>query len=129
MTTGANEAEIAEVERTLGSPLTPEHRQLLMQENGAERWYSDIFVMIYDTNGVTAVNQEIERHPGFVAFGSDGGGELLGLDTRRTPAPVVMINVASGGWSEAVFQADSLGAFFDQLASGQGLQWDTPYEP
>jgi hypothetical protein len=99
-----------------------------MQENGAERRYAGVFVMIYGTDELAAINLEIEGHPGFVAFGSDGSRELLGLDTRRTPAPVVMIDITSSGWSEAVYQADSLAAFLNQLASGQGLRWDTPYE-
>jgi hypothetical protein len=99
---GATKTELDAAEAALGQPLLAEHRALLAKENGSEHWYGDVFLMIYATESLVAVNREIERHPGFLAFASDGSRELIGFDTRATPPPVVMIDITSGGWEEAL---------------------------
>lgn len=129
MAPGASEAQLKAVEAALGVRLTTEHRALLVEANGREQWYGDVFLMIYGTDSLVAVNREIERHPGFLAFASDGSRELIGFDMRTTASPIVMIDVTSGGWDEALFQADSLVEFMNQRARGEELRWEQPYQP
>lgn len=74
--------------------------------------------MIYGTESLVVVNAQIEGHPGFLAFGSDGSREVIGLDMRRTPPPVVMIDITSAGWDEALYQAPSLTDFMRHRTSG-----------
>lgn len=127
MAAGASESDIARAERRLGVRLVSDHRSLLSEEDGWERWYGDCLLMLYGTADLVAVNLNIERHPGFLAFGSDGSRELLGFDMRQAAPPVVMIDITSGGWDEALFQADSLGEFMAQRLRFEDLRWDTPY--
>lgn len=129
MTPGATGPELDATEVALGRPLTPEHRALLAEENGSERWYGEVFLTVYGTESLVAVNREIERHPGFLAFASDGSREVIGFDMRTTPPPVVMIDITSGGWEEALYQAASLTEFRSQRSAGDDLRWDRPYEP
>ena len=125
---GATEADFAAVEQTLGVQLIAKHRELLAVENGWQRWYGECFLMMSSTNGVIESTQLVERHPGFLGFASDGSREIIGLDMRRDPQPVVMIDITSAGWQDAMFQADSLEDFMERLRTGEGLRWDVPYE-
>ena len=126
---GASEADLDAVESALGVRLPAALRELLGQTDGFEGWYGDVYLAVYGTDALVAVNLEIERHPGFLAFGSDGSRELIGLDLRRSPSPVVMIDITSSGWGEARFQAATLAAFMEQRAQGAALFWDVVYEP
>lgn len=129
MPTGATEVELDAVEDALDVRLTTEHRALLAEQNGFERWHGDVYLAIYGTESLVGVNRELERLPGFVAFGSDGARELIGFDLRASPPPVVMIDVTSAGWEEALYQAESLAEFMNQRARGEDFRWDEPYRP
>jgi hypothetical protein len=124
---GASETELATAEGRLGVRLVSGHRSLLSEEDGWQRWFGSCFLMLYATADLVDVNQEIERHPGFVAFASNGSRELLGFDMRRANPPIVMIDITSAGWHEALFQADSFGEFMAQRLRHEDLRWDTPY--
>lgn len=126
---GASEADFARVESALGVQLTTEHRELLVVENGWERWYGDCFLMVYGTDALVAVNRQVEGHPGLLVFASDGSRELVGLDMRVGSPPVVMIDITSAGWEEAMFQAESLAEFLAQRARHEDFRWDVPYQP
>ena len=47
---------------------------------------------------------------------------------RRTPPPVVMIDITSDGWEGALFQAPTLDEFMTQRSKGRELRWDVPYD-
>lgn len=85
--------------------------------------------MVYGTEDLVEVNRELERHSGFLAFGSDGSREIIGLDMRASSPPVVMISITSAAWEDALFQAESLSEFLEQRARHEDLRWDVPYEP
>ena len=128
MTGGATEADFAAVEQALGVQLIAKHRELLAVENGWQRWYGECLLMMSSTSGVIESTRLVERHPGFLAFASDGSREIIGLDTRRDPPPVVMIDITSAGWQDALFQADSLDEFMERLGRNEDFRWDLPYE-
>lgn len=127
MAEGATPEEIDAAEAALGVTFPPELRVLLEATAGREAWYGACFLMIYSVESLVGVNREIERHDGFLAFASDGSRELVGFDTRRHPAPVVMIDISSAGWAEALFQAASLEEFLQQRERGEDFRWDDPY--
>lgn len=83
----------------LAAPLPglPEpYLQFIARQDGSE---GDLGVqpgwaVLWPAVDVVAANAEYEVGrwlPGFLAFGSNGGGELLAFDTRRTPWPVCMV--------------------------------------
>ena len=55
--------------------------------------------------------------PGFVGFGSNGGGELLAFDTRAAPWRVCMVPFVPMGAAEAL----EIAADFTALACGFGV--------
>ena len=128
MSDGATDADLEAVEQALGLRLTAKHRELLTIENGSERWYGDCFLMMFSTSGIIDSTRLVEGHPGFLAFASDGSREIIGLDRRRDPSPVVMIDTTSAGWHAALFRADSLEDFTSRLENGEGLRWDAPHK-
>jgi SMI1 / KNR4 family (SUKH-1) len=124
---GASDQELAAAEAVLGLFLPSDLRQALHSRNGSEQWHGDIFLMMYGTPALIEVNQETDRFPGFLVFGSDGSREMIGYDLRCSPPPVVMLDVTAEDWSEALLQADSLPDFLERLERGEGLRWDHPY--
>jgi hypothetical protein len=43
--------------------------------------------------------------------GTDGSREMLALDCRSEPSPVVLVDVVFSGWDDAIWQAPDLAAF------------------
>lgn len=129
VTDGATPADFEVAEQALGARFLADHRTLLAKENGWERWFGGCFLMVYSTEVLVRVNREIEGHPGFLAFASDGSRELIGFDMRSPSPPVVMIDITSAGWEDALLQAESLADFMQQLASEEDYRWDEPYRP
>jgi cell wall assembly regulator SMI1 len=121
---GATEAQIDAAERALGLRFPSSLRTQLRASNGSEQWHGDVFLMLYDTDSIVAVNREIERHPGFLAFASDGSRELIGFDLRGEPPPIVMIDTTSEGWPSAHVQADTFDEFMAQRERGEALRWE-----
>ena len=123
MAEGATSSALDEVEAQLEIRLPIELRDLLSRSDGFEGWFGATFLVVFSTGALVPVNRDIERHPGFLAFGSDGSRELIGFDLRVTPSPVVMIDITSAGWSAARFQAHSLEEFMAQRARGEDLRY------
>ena len=125
--TGATDQEISAAEQRLGVPFPAELRTLLREQAGSQHRLGDLSVMIHDIETIVRVNLEIERHPGFLAFASDGSREMIGLDLRAPTRPVVMVDITSAGWADALLQAPSLDDFLDRCRRGEPLRWDVPY--
>jgi ApeA N-terminal domain 1/Apea-like HEPN len=104
MAEGATEADFAAVEGALGVALIADHRALLAAENGWQRRHGECFLSVFSTSGVIESTQLVERHPGFLSTASDRSREIIGLDMRRDPPPDVMIDIASAGCEDALFQ-------------------------
>ena len=56
-----------------------------------------------------------DAHPGMAIIGGDGGREQLVLDLRSDPAPVLLIDVASSGWDDAIRQGDDVSELIDRI--------------
>jgi hypothetical protein len=62
------------------------------------------------------------RLPGLVIIGTDGSRELLALDSRSQPSPVVLVDVVFTGWDDATWQAADLPTFLREYPQ-RGLRW------
>jgi len=125
---GASEAELAAAEARLGVRFPAALRELLAAENGFQRWYGKVFVWVYDVATLVESTEMIEDHPGLLIFGTDGGRERFGVDLRRPEPPgppVVMVDITSEGWDEALAQAPSLADFLAQRERGEPLRHDS----
>jgi hypothetical protein len=61
--------------------------------------------------GINAAAQLPSRLPGLVIIGTDGSREMVALDGRSDPSPVVLVDVDFSGWDDAMWQAPDLAAF------------------
>lgn len=122
--------EIDAAERCLDVTLPQDYRSWLLATGGEEKWFGEVYLALFTLEDVLAVTEAADaqdRLPGFVAIGSDGGGELFAFDVRTDPPPVVMINGVCAGWHEGLLQAGSFTEFLAQRAAGQPLRWTRGY--
>ena len=75
-----------------------------------------------ELSGINAAAQLPSRLPGLVIIGTDGSREMLALDGRSEPSPVVLVDVVFSGWIDAIWQAPDLAAFLREYPE-QGLRW------
>jgi len=131
---GADDSALDAAEAVLGHPLPRAYRELLAHENGFERWYGEHFLMLYslaealELHGARRIEDDGgERHPGLFVFASDGSREMIGFDLRDDSGPVVMVDITSMGWPDALFQAGSFDDFMEQRRRAEDFRWDAPY--
>ena len=67
----------------------------------------------------SAWGEAADAHPGIAIIGGDGSREQLALDLRSDPAPVVLVDITSGGWSGAIRQADTVGHLIGRVENGE----------
>lgn len=65
-----------------------------------------------------AWNESTDAHPGIAIIGGNGSREQLVLDLRSDPAPVLLVDVSSGGWDSAIRQADDVSQLIDRIEAG-----------
>jgi hypothetical protein len=111
---GAADSSIVYAEQQLGSILPSEYKEFLRTTNGGEGFVGERYVILYPVEELASANKDYmvqEFAPGLVIFGSDGGGEAFGFDTRTPQRAVVMISFVGMEWAEA----KPLGANFNEF--------------
>lgn len=96
--------------------------------SGTAGWFGEMYLMLFPIGDLAVlhrVHNDAEHMPGFVAFGSDGGGELFGFDFRASPPLIVMVGNVSSGWSDAIVQATSFDEFMDKRRRGEPFDFST----
>lgn len=123
---GATESMIEAAENRLHQRFPDDYRTFLKSENGLDDWFGDVYISLYKIEQVVELN-EIHGHlafqPELIHIGSDGGGEAIAFDFRQDPPTVILVNLVSSDWSEAMLQAQSFTEFMDQRRRGEELRW------
>jgi len=123
---GASESTIEAAENRLRQRFPDDYRTFLKSESRLDQWFGDVYLSLYTVEQVVELN-EIHGHlsyqPELIHIGSDGGGEAIAFDFRRSPPTVILVNLVSTDWSEAILQADSFTEFMDQRRRGEELRW------
>ena len=116
---GASDAAIAEGGRQLNLKLPEEYVEFLKLSNGGEGFIGkNSYVILWGVDELASLNQsyEVQQYaPGFLVFGSNGGGEAYGFDTRTTTLPVVQIPFVGMDWSLAQPLGGSFKDFLETL--------------
>ncbi len=117
----APDSSIQELLNTLGFSLPDEYLDFMRLANGGEGelgiwpgWF-----ILWAIENVVEWNKDYEvadRYPGFLAFGSNGGGEMLAFDLRnQEPFPVVALPHIGFDAEDAMFVAHSFHEFVNHL--------------
>lgn len=117
---GATDVAVAECEKALQLKLPPDYVQFVNLANGGEGSVGPrAYVILWRVENLASTNQayQVETNaPGLVLFGSDGGGEGFGFDTRTSPWPVVRVPFIGMSWS----LAERMGATFAEFVQELG---------
>ncbi|WP_211898225.1 hypothetical protein [Saccharopolyspora erythraea] len=118
--------EFAAAAGALGSPLPAAWCDYLRGRSWFRRGWlsSDCYVWLYtprETVEMDAVLRDTgadEAFPRAVVLGGDGSRELLTVDLRHDPAPVMLVDLTTSGWQDARPQADDIARFIERIESG-----------
>lgn len=86
--------DIRDALSALGRSLPIDHQQFLREHDGGEGFIGDNYLILWRAAELSIFNREYEVDqyaPGLFLFGSNGGGEGYGYDTRNADMPVVRV--------------------------------------
>jgi hypothetical protein len=115
----ASDATIADSEKKLGAAFPAEYVEFLKLGNGGEGFVGkNAYVMLWRVEELAPMNQayEAEKYaPGLLIFGSDGGDEAFGFDTRGARWEVVRVPFVGTNWRSAQPMGKTFNAFLKRL--------------
>ena len=115
----ASLAAVEAIERQLGIKLPPEYVEFLNRTNGGEGFVGkNAYVMLWAVGELASMNEayEVQKYvPGLLIFGSDGGGEAFGFDTRIPECPIVQVPFVGMAWDLAPPMGTTFDRFLERL--------------
>lgn len=121
---GATDEQISSAETKMGVKFPEGYSQFLRRQNGGEGAIGESYAMLWDVSELASKNESYRSNewaPGFLIFGSDGGGEAFGFDTRNPMWPIVRIPFIGMEWGAAEPLGDTFDQFLDNLYEGNWL--------
>lgn len=116
---GASSEAIQAAIAALGRSLPSDYLQFIGEHDGGEGFIGDNYLILWSSGELATFNHEYEVEqyaPGIVLFGSDGGGEGYGFDTREASMPVVRIPFIGMNLRYATRVAENFNDLLVQLA-------------
>ena len=125
-----HEPDLVAAESALGVVLPDDYRNFLKTSDGMAELMPDAYVNIWplaEEVDICTTDAYVLADPdqGLLLIGSNGSGELLGLDLRSSPARVVLVNAISASWAEASAQAESVSRLIAQLREGGSYSFES----
>jgi hypothetical protein len=117
---GASSSAIIAAEQALGEKLPADYVKFLQRINGGEGFVGKgAYAMLWRVEELFSMNlaYDAEQHsPGVLLFGSDGGGEAFGFDTRSYQWPIVQVPFIGMDWNAAIPMGDTFDEFLQRLS-------------
>jgi hypothetical protein len=119
---GATTEEITTLQKNLNTVLPADYLDFLRYSNGGIGHGPELFVILDHVNEVATTTEGYaapEFAPGLAIFGSDGCGNLLGIDTRNgNPETMeyVFVDPYSMDWEEIGCRTTSLSRLLEYVA-------------
>jgi SMI1 / KNR4 family (SUKH-1) len=125
---GVTDTDLDAAERMLGVRLPPDYRAFLRKQDGYVVSDDRVYLKIFPLTEMVKWNEDtadLQREicPGLVYFGTDGSREGVGWDFRHDPPPVVLVDITTSGWSDALVQAPDFHTFLTQLETEHTYRW------
>ena len=115
----ATEEEICACMESLPGELPAGYVAFLRMANGGDGFVGEnAYVILWKCGELAEMNEAYEVKdyaPGLLLFGSDGGGEAFGFDTRDADWPIVQVPFIGMGWRYAKPCGKSFAGFLEWL--------------
>jgi hypothetical protein len=101
---------LADAEASLRLRLPADYARFLTSANGGEGFIGDDYLILWRAEDLAPFNREYEvatYAPGLLLFGSSGGGEGYGFDTREGVWSVVRVPFVGMSWQHAQTMGNS----------------------
>lgn len=112
------------VEKHFGFSLPSDYKSFMNTHDGGEGFIQEQYLILWRTGELIEFNRdyEVEKYaPGFVLFGSNGGGEAFAFDARSGEnMRIKMVPFIGMGLDDAKLVADSFEKFIFRLAEHNG---------
>ena len=103
--------------------LPDDYLSIFSELNGGEGFVGDEYLILWKAEELVVFNKEYEVDqyaPGIFLFGSNGGGEGFGFDTRRKPYKVVEMPFIGMDLKYATPVADSFTHLLERMRNSDG---------
>jgi hypothetical protein len=120
---GATEQVLQTVEQALSMPLPADYRIFLLQSNGGEGFIGKHYLILWRAEELFQFNRDYQVDdyaPGFLMFGSDGGGDGFAFDKRTSPFRVMEVPFIGMSLNDAFFIADSFTRMLERMVETDG---------
>jgi cell wall assembly regulator SMI1 len=120
---GATEEHLQIAERQCGAQLPEDYRRFLMLNNGGEGFIGKHYLILWKVEELHDFNIGYQVNiyaPGFLMFGSSGGGDGFAFDIRTTPYRVMQVPFIGMSSSDAFFVAESFTRLLERMAEIDG---------
>lgn len=111
------------LESLKGVDLPNDFRAFLAEANGGEGFVGSEYLILWKAEELEKFNREYEVEtyaPGLFLFGSNGGGEGFGFDTRSAPYKVVQVPFIGMDIEYASHVADSFLDLLEKMSRSDG---------
>lgn len=119
----SSEQSLEAAERELGCRLPDDYRAFLLLYNGGEGFIGKHYLVLWQAEQLFRFNQDYEvpkYAPGFIMFGSTGGGDGFAFDTRKSPYPVVEVPFIGMSLEDGFHVADSFTGLLERMIQTEG---------
>lgn len=119
-----DDEEFVDAEKALGRALPEAWRTYLQGESWFRRGWmrTGAYVWLNSPREMLELHEAWDEatlaHPGIAIIGGDGSREQLVLDLGSDPAPVLLVDISSGGWDNAIRRADDVSQLIDRIEAG-----------
>lgn len=115
----APDEAIREAENRLRVKFPPDYISLLKRCNGGEGFVNKgQYLMLWTVESLVEWNAKYNEFlPGFLIFGSNGGGEAFGYDMRQEPWTIVQVPFIVMSWEDAQLLGRTIHEFFETLGA------------
>lgn len=114
----ASEEAINQLVSALGRALPVDYVHFLTRHDGGEGFVGENYVILWKAEELVPFNREYEVDqyaPGILLFGSNGGGEGYGFDTKDSAMPIVRVPFIGMERRYATLVASSFTNMFGQM--------------
>lgn len=119
----ATDAIVRGAEEALGKQLPADYQAFLQQHNGGEGFIGKHYLILWKAQELAEFNKRYEvpqYAPGFVMFGSTGGGDGFAFDTRTIPYRIMQVPFIGMSLEDGFFVADSFTKLLERMAEKNG---------